>query len=47
MLNDLRKTKFYTPDALEIDSQWAKKALFGGVFSKQSQNDTEENAENN
>lgn len=34
MLNDLKKSKFYNPSEMEVNSQWAKTALFGGVFSK-------------
>jgi len=34
ILNDVRDSEFYNPKALEIDSNWSKKALLGGVFTK-------------
>lgn len=38
MLSDLKNSEFYTPKEPEINSQWAKKALLGGVFSKNNDN---------
>lgn len=33
VVDDLKKSKFYNPHELEVDTEWAKKALLGQVFS--------------